>query len=147
MDRTLLMADHDLEDIVREAVDKALRPFERKLDVIESKAERTAESVRLDAERALRVATDDRERLARQVRDDSREHAKQVANEVVAQMIKSLGLDPDKPSEFVQDMMFVRDFRLAVKSSKSKALTVAVGIIISAICAGIWLALKNGLKS
>lgn len=125
------------------AVQRAMDPYDRQLRTLQDNSARFAENVRADAARATVIANEDRDRLAIQVRGDAERHAKEIAEEVVKQMMLSLGLDSAKPKDFIQDMLFVQELRKTFVTAKNHAITVIVGVIMLGIATGVWQMVKG----
>lgn len=143
------MDDRELASFVKsaveEAVERAIAPIARQMAKLQEDADRAASVFRQDAARAATIATEDRERLATNVRDASERQASEVAEKVVNRMMVSLGLDPENPSAFVQDMWFLKELRETFGTGKKHAMLVFIGILASAIVAGLWTAFKSSV--
>jgi hypothetical protein len=141
--------DHDLEQRIARAVESAQKPLLRQIEELRTDAIRAAEVLRRDAERTERQANEDRQRLARTVQEDGQRQATEVAErtckEAVDQFMSRLGLDPEKPGSFVQDMMFLRELRETFGTVKKHAIMVFVGIVVMGLVAGVWTAFKAGV--
>lgn len=142
--------DPDLEGKIARAVAQAQQPLFRQIEELRQDAQRTAEILRRDTERNVQIAAEDRERLALKVQENSERQATAAAErtckEAVDQFMSRLGLDPDKPGNFVQDMMFLRELRDTFSTVRKHAITVFVGIIVMGLVAGIWTAVKAGIN-
>lgn len=132
------------EDQFEEAVER----LSRQIRGLQEEAARATAIAKQDAERALTLAMEDRLRLADKVKEGSERQATEVAEKVVKQMMTSLGLDPEKPGDFVRDMMFLRELRETFGQTKRHAIGVLVGIIMMGMASGLWFALKTpgGIK-
>jgi hypothetical protein len=73
--------------------------------------------------------------------------ARLAAREAVEQTFLALGVDISTPKEIQStqhDFAFLRSFRLTVRTLRTHALTVAVGLAVTGIGSAIWLAAKAG---
>ncbi len=144
----------DTEGLAREAAairaaGRAMDPYVKELADIKGEVRATKEelrSIREDALRLARYADEDRKRLASSVKEDAETHATEVAEKVINQMMRALGLDPDKPADFVRDMQFLKELRETFGAVKRHALMVLIGVIMLGLATGAWQALKAGAK-
>ena len=125
-------------------VNRALQSYAKQIREMQESAERTTTAAEEAAKRLAKNATEDRERLAINVREAAERQASEVAEKVVDRMMRSLGLDPDKPTDFVKDMLFVKELRETFSAARKHAITVLVGIVMMGIATGIWASLKSG---
>lgn len=67
----------------------------------------------------------------------------QLIRETVHETLTGLGFDPDEPIEAQRDMQFIRDWRRASESVKSKALVTVIGILVCGTAGALILGLKT----
>ena len=125
------MADPGTDDlafktrIMREVVE-AIGPYERQL-----------EELKRDLERSHRYGEEDRVRLAATLREENERNAEQVADKIVRRAMLSLGLDPDRPADFMKLTMFVKEMQDTVQAARRHGLLVVTLI---------WTGVKGNLK-
>ena len=125
------MPDTDLETQIERAIAKAMEPYARQI-----------EDIKQDGLRSARFAGEDRERLASQVQGDTEKYASDVAEKTIKRLMTTLGVDPDKPTAFVQDMLFLKELRETFGTAKRHAMTVLIGVVMLGIASGLWQAFK-----
>jgi hypothetical protein len=76
--------------------------------------------------------------------DEARSIAKVAAKEALSEMLITLGVDPDEPTEMQKDMAFVRSLRESSEAVKRQGLLTAIGILVAGVLGLIWLAVKGG---
>jgi len=74
------------------------------------------------------------------------EIARAAAKEAVEETLTKLGFDTGDPVDIQADMMFLRDWRLAQRQVKKVALGTAVGVLVTGVCAAIWVGIKSGVS-
>jgi hypothetical protein len=68
---------------------------------------------------------------------------KEIVSESVYETFTLLGLDHENPLEMQRDFQYLREWRTASEKIKTQGLTVIIGIIITGLCAALWLGLKQ----
>ncbi len=76
--------------------------------------------------------------------DEARSIAKVAAKEALSEMLITLGVDPEEPTEMQKDMAFVRSWRESSEAVKRQGLLTAIGILVAGVLGLIWLAIKGG---
>jgi len=71
--------------------------------------------------------------------------ARAIARATVREMLITLGVDPDEPTELQRDFAFVRTWRLSTEAVKRQGLLTAAGIIVTGVLGLIWLAVTHRL--
>jgi hypothetical protein len=75
----------------------------------------------------------------------SREELKTVVRDTVKETLSSLGVDTTDPLAMQADFHALREFRTSMGAVRKKALTAAVGIVMSGVIAAIVLGVKSWL--
>lgn len=65
----------------------------------------------------------------------------------VDNLLVRFGMQVNEPLELQRDFQHLRDFRVSYNSIKSKATLTMVGILISGLCAIVWLGFKEYIRS
>jgi len=72
----------------------------------------------------------------------TRAQLKEIIHDSVGEAMTRLGVDAQNPLEMQRDFQHLRDWRLSVQAVKKKGVMALIGILVSGICAFIWLGFK-----
>ena len=124
-----------IQALVFKGLAQAIAPYERQI-----------EDLKQGAARAARFAEEDRLRLAAALRDETENQAEIMADKIVRRLLSPLGLDPDKPADFVLLMGFLREFRKTMEDARRHGFFVIIGLALTGIGGLLWKAFQMSAK-
>jgi len=72
---------------------------------------------------------------------------KEIIRESVEAAMTRLGVDASNPLDMQRDFQHLRDWRLSVETVKAKGVVTMMGILITGVCAVIWLGFKAAINN
>ena len=72
-----------------------------------------------------------------------REIARHAAKEAVEATFTKLGFDIHEPTAMQADMLFIRNWRMAQRQVRKVSIGTAAGIVVTGVCAMIWMGIKG----
>lgn len=95
---------------------------------------------REDIKAAVHSALDEHDLL-------SREDVRTIVRETVAETLRRVGVDPERPEETAAALHFVKEWRATTESIKNKTILAIVGVVVAGTLSALWLGFKAMLTA
>ena len=74
------------------------------------------------------------------------EQLRSVVKDTVSETLVRMGIDAEDPIEMQKDFSHLRQWRTATDSARTKGVVALVGILVTGICAAVWMGLQQMLE-
>lgn len=71
--------------------------------------------------------------------EGQREELREVIRETVSETLVRVGLQSGDPIALQKDFSFLRQWRMATESVRNKGMLTLVGMLVTGVCAAIWI--------